>query len=80
MRRSLDQLGRYSESQLIFGHWKEVYTISPNVSYFNAMVDGFGSVVLYTNSSKIEDAGQYTCLVEVKKAIFRYSAQVVILR
>lgn len=77
-----DQSGRNSEPKLIFSHWENdaLYTISPDFSHFGAVVDASGSAVLYTNSSKIDDAGLYTCLVEVKKTTFRYSAHVVILR
>lgn len=53
--------------------------LNPDFAHFGVDIDQFGSGVIYRNSTGLEDAGIYTCSVEVNSRVFHYSAALIVL-
>src|SRR6218665_208809 len=74
---------RHSDKKIfkIMTNWgQELPALNPYLAHhFGANVDRKGSGVIYTNSSDLEDAGIYTCILKVNEQILKYSAMLIVL-
>lgn len=46
---------------------------------FNVDIDQYGSVSLHLNATRLEDAGIYTCAVEVDRDMVLHKAELIVL-
>lgn len=66
-----------SNPETIFKNWKDRKNI--NNPHFGIVEDVNGSIILYTNSTEMDDAGIYTCTVQkIGSQPDRYSAQLIV--
>lgn len=71
-----DKLQPNVDSEKIFSNWDS--GIKLHLKQFSVDVDQNGSGALYLNSTKLEDAGLYTCVVEIEQELTSSSAQMII--
>src|SRR6218665_982182 len=64
------------DSEKIFSNWDS--GTKSHLKQFSVDVDQYGSGALYLNTSTLEDAGLYTCVVEMERKLTRSSAQLIV--
>lgn len=71
---------RQPTHKIFTNFYPDLNRIGQNFTHFGADVDSNGSGFIYTNSTRLEDAGNYTCRVqEGQQQPVPYSAQVIVL-
>lgn len=59
----------------MFSNWSH-QSVNAN---FNVDIDQYGSVSLHLNATRLEDAGIYTCAVEVDRDMVLHKAELIVL-
>lgn len=67
----------YLDSEKIFSNWDSGTKLG-HLHQFSVDVDQYGSGAIYLNSTTLEDAGLYTCVVEMERKLTRSSAQLIV--